>query len=105
MNSQQYNTVRAGANVVFAAPSGKTYEAIVLETDWIGHEVNLLVEFSFTWSGRVVRSTGWQPFSSIRVIEPADVCPSCGDKGYVSIHGDEARECPLCNPVEMEITF
>lgn len=97
--------VRAGDGVIFAAPSGKTYEAIVLETDWIGHEVNLLVEFSFTWSGRIVRSTGWQPFSSIRVIDPAPVCPGCGDHGYLSIVGDQDTPCPICNPVEMEVTF
>lgn len=90
--------------MIFAAPSGNEYEAVVLETDWIGHEVNLLVEFSFTWNNRVVKSTGWQPFSSIR--QPAaDVCPACGDSGYLGISGDDGRECPICNPVEMEVTF
>lgn len=104
----QYSTkfnVGAGDTVVFAAPSGKTYEAIVLETDWIGREVNLLVEFSFTWSGRSVRSTGWQPFSSIRVVDPAPVCCGCGDHGYVHIVGDDDQPCPICNPVEMDVIF
>lgn len=101
MYTQNYSTklnVRAGDMVVFAAPSGKTYEATVLETDWIGHEVNLLVEFSFTWSGRIVRSTGWQPFSSIRVVDPAPVCPACHDVGYTSVrNGDDDQPCPICS--------
>src|SRR5687768_701880 len=100
--STKFN-VGAGDTVVFAAPSGKTYEAIVLETDWIGHEVNLLVEFSFTWSGRVVKSTGWQPFSSIRVVDTAPVCPGCGNHGYLSIVGDSDSPCPICNPMGGEI--
>lgn len=108
MNNVQYSTnpkLRAGDSVIFAAPSGKTYEAIVLETDWIGHEVNLLVEFSFTWNNRVVKSTGWQPFSSIR--QPAaEVCPACNDVGHLSIrNGCDDQPCPICNPVEMEVTF
>jgi hypothetical protein len=103
-NNQQYNTIRVGDNVVFAAPSGRTYEAIVLETDWISHEVNLLVEFSFTWNNRIIKSTGWQPFSSIR--QPAkDVCPACGDHFYLSIVGDLDTPCPICNPVELEVIF
>ena len=97
-------SLRAGDSVVFAAPSGKTYEAIVLETDYIGREVNLLVEFSFTWNNRIIKSTGWQPFSSIR--EPAkDVCPACNGVGYTSVrNGDDDQACPICSESD-EVAF
>lgn len=40
------------------------------------------------------------------VIEIKPTCPDCGDVGYISIRGDEAVNCPTCNPMgDSEVTF
>jgi hypothetical protein len=39
------------------------------------------------------------------IVDVLPVCPACGDHGYLSIVGDLDTPCPICNPIEMEVTF
>lgn len=42
----------------------------------------------------VVRGQSWKP-----------KCARCNDVGVLSISGDQTVDCPVCNPVELEVTF
>lgn len=43
---------------------------------------------------------------AISEVQPVGKCPACGDSGYLGIrNGDNDQPCPICNPVEMDVTF
>lgn len=66
----------------------------------------------YTFDYRIVPDPGltnlsshWVSESAVQWHKDAPKCPRCNDLGFLSIAGDEAENCPICNPMGGEVTF
>ena len=50
-------------------------------------------------------SEHWVNESDVLNISDVTRCPRCDNHGFIAIYGDDSIECPVCNPVDMEITY
>lgn len=66
----------------------------------------------YTFDYRIVPDPGltnlsshWVSESAVMWHKDAPKCPRCNDLGFLSIAGDEAENCPCCNPMGGEVVW